>query len=363
MAEIIEAVNVKTAKFRYPSLNGLRAISIFFVICYHLSIQNNLFKEAFQYKLLQPIINLIRDGSLGVNIFFVISGFLITSILLNEKNNSQTISFKFFYIRRTLRIFPAYFFYLGILFVLQLTSIIHIDNESWLTSITYTKYLNIKLDWITAHAWSLSIEEQFYLCWPLLFLGGGKIIKWTAGIIVMLVPIIKLGTACHYLPLNNSLSLFMRIDAIATGCLIALNKDELLKILKPYFKSIFYMSLLGLYFLIYLPSLNEKLNLHLDLIISVFGSTIGTIGNILIGIILLYSVFGHRGSWFRVLNSKILNYIGLLSYSIYLWQQLFIRGSKFWITLFPQNIIFTFMVALFSYYCIEQPFLKLKNRF
>ena len=357
------AVNIHKPKQRYPSLNGLRAISILFVLFQHLSVKYNVFEEAYHYKFLLPIVNFIRDGNLGVNVFFVISGFLITSLLLAEKKNHQTISLKNFYIRRTLRIFPAYYFYLIVLLVLQLASVIHIGSSAWLTAIIYTKYFNWEQDWFTGHAWSLSIEEHFYLCWPLLFLMGDKIQKWAAFTLVLLVPIIKLYINYHPVSWINDLTIFKRIDSIALGCLIAFYKDNLLRILKPYFKSLFYMSLLGVYLLIYLPIINTRLNLNLDLIVVTFGTTFGTLANIFIGVIMLYSVFGPHNFWFRLLNSKVLNYIGLLSYSIYLWQQLFISGLNYWVTSFPQNLIFAFLAAMFSFYCIEQPFLKLKDRF
>ncbi|HEY0298951.1 MAG TPA: acyltransferase [Arachidicoccus sp.] len=348
---------------RFPSLNGLRAISICFVLFHHLSMRDKIFQNIGEHKFAQLFIKFITDGQLGVNIFFVISGFLITSLLLIEENRNGAISIKDFYIRRTLRIFPAYYFFLFVLFVLQLVHIVQIGCASWFTALTYTKYFNWGADWFTAHAWSLSIEEQFYLFWPLLFAVGDKTRKNTAFFLVLIVPIIKLYLYFHPVIWINDLTLFKRIDAIAIGCLIALYKNLLLERLRPYFKVIFYVSLLGICFLICLPAINDKLHLHLGLLIILFGSTFGTIANIFIGAILLYSVWGNRGLWFRLLNTQILNYIGMLSYSIYLWQQLFISDLGYWANSFPQNVICIFMVAVFSYYCIEQPFLKLKTKF
>ncbi|MBS0624324.1 MAG: acyltransferase [Verrucomicrobia bacterium] len=359
--------NSSPDKFKYPSLNGLRAISILLVILYHSDHKYHILEQAFQNKLLQPFVNILRDGQLGVNVFFVISGFLITSLLLTEERKTQTVSLKYFYIRRTLRIFPAYYFYLLVLLVLHLSNIIYINNHAWWTAITYTKYFNWNLDWFTGHAWSLSIEEHFYLLYPLLFISGDKVRKTAAISFVLIVPAIKVFMYYHPVHLQwiNDLTIFKRIDAIAIGCLIALYKDKLLSLLSNNFKLLFYASCLGIFLLPYLPGINQKLNLHLGFIILPFGSTIGTIANILICIILLYSVFVHQGWWFRLLNSKVLNYIGLLSYSIYLWQQLFISGKllNYWVTSFPQNLIFVFGAALFSYYCIERPFLKLKDKF
>src|SRR4051812_24348426 len=146
----------------FPSLNGLRAISVLLVIAYHLKIYF-LYSQGID---LGENLSFFADGNLGVNVFFIISGFLITSLLLEEERMNSTISLKNFYIRRTIRIFPAYYFMLAVYFILQLCQVIHIGPSSWFTAVTYTKYFNADQDTVTAHAWSLSVEEHFYLLWP-----------------------------------------------------------------------------------------------------------------------------------------------------------------------------------------------------
>ena len=159
-----------------PSLNGLRAISILLVITSHLQIQYAIFPRNLPTYLF-PIRYLFEDGHLGVSVFFIISGFLITTLLLNEEDSYKSVSLKKFYIRRTLRIFPAYYTLLLFYFILQSLGYINLPKYSWLSSLTYTKYFNWYLDWYTAHCWSLSIEEHFYLVWPLLFIMGDKVRK------------------------------------------------------------------------------------------------------------------------------------------------------------------------------------------
>jgi len=143
---------------KFPSINGLQALSITFVILSHLDLQYGLLTYFKEVSWINPFVSLLSDGNFGVNVFFVISGFLITSLLLNEEETSGKVSLKNFYIRRTLRIFPAYFFLLLVYFILQLVCYISISKASWLTALTYTKYFNWQLDWYTAHAWSLSVE-------------------------------------------------------------------------------------------------------------------------------------------------------------------------------------------------------------
>jgi peptidoglycan/LPS O-acetylase OafA/YrhL len=349
-------------KVNFPSLNGLRAISILFVIINHLSYQFHIFKGFEGNLILKPIIDLVSDGQFGVNVFFVISGFLITSLLIEEEKKHGKISWKKFYIRRTLRIFPAYYFLLLVYFVLQMAGLLHISNSSWLTSVTYTKDFTRESDWVTFHAWSLSVEEQFYLLWPIAYSFGNGVRKKAAIFLVLAVPLIRLYTHFHPVSWIGDFSIFVRIDAIATGCLIALYKDAILKVLTPHFRKAFFISIIGIFLVSQLVWIGQQLNLHLAFIIVPFGLTYGTFANLFIGVILLYSVFGPQRVWFKLLNSKVLSYIGMLSYSIYLWQQLFIGGLAYWPMQFPQNIFFVFGMALFSYYVIEKPFLKLKDR-
>jgi len=340
---------------KLPSLYGLRAVSIVIVILAHItrfSIPTN------QDVMLRiPIFN----GQFGVTVFFLISGFLITSLLLQEEERAGSISLKDFYIRRVLRIFPAYYFLLLVCFVLQLLGYLSISSAAWITSLTYTKYLNPRAEFYTGHAWSLSIEENFYLFWPFILMLGDKIRKEATVYLIFVVPIVRLYV--HFYPVEwiNDLSIFTRIDSIAMGCFLALYKKELLAKLKPHWNSFFYGSLILLFLLPWLEYAST--NTPLSLFFILFGGVSGTIASGLIAIILLYSVYGPRGNWYRMLNTKAFNYIGVLSYSLYLWQQLFVLKRPWWVTHFPQNIFMIFLTAMFSYYVIERPFLRLKSKF
>jgi peptidoglycan/LPS O-acetylase OafA/YrhL len=311
------------------------------------------------YHWIKPFTDFLRDGQLGVNIFFVISGFLITALLLREEENTGRISVRNFYIRRTLRIFPAYYFLLSFYFILQLVDIIKLENASWLSSVTYTKYLNPGLDWLTAHAWSLSIEENFYLLWPLIFLCGGRTRKIIALALVLAVPVIQ--TVVHFHPVYwiNDLSIFTRIDAIATGCLFAFYKNEILKFIID--RRIFYSAVILLFVLRYAQHIAATAGL--GFIFIPFGLTHGSFANILIGIIMMYSVFGSEGRWHDFLNCRTMNYIGVLSYSLYLWQQIFFSEAVCLYFNYPVHLPFLLIIALISYYLVEKPFLRLKPVF
>ena len=340
---------------KLPSLYGLRALSITIVILAHLtrfSIPTN------QDVMLRiPIFN----GQFGVTVFFLISGFLITFLLLQEEERNGSISLKGFYIRRVLRIFPAYFFLLSIYFILQLLGYLHIPKAAWITSLTYTKYLNPRAEFYTGHAWSLSIEENFYLFWPLILMLGDKVRKDAAAYLVLVVPFIRLYVYLYPVDWINDLSIFTRIDAIVMGCYLAIYRNALLARMRSHWNALFYGSLFLLFLLPWFEL--ETKSTYLNLFFVLFGGVSGTISSILIAIIMLYSVYGPEGLWYKMLNSRIFNYIGILSYSLYLWQQLFVLKTKWWVTHFPQNLACIFLTALFSYYIIERPFLWLKSKF
>lgn len=162
------------------SLDGIRALAVALVMLFH-----------FQ---------LFDAGWIGVQIFFVLSGFLITRILLDEKHQSLNFYLKRFYWRRSLRIFPLYFTYL----LLVSTVFLFVSMPETTTGMlpylyTYTfNFTRLSAEWahspLFTHFWSLSVEEQFYLVWPLLvFLLSDKWLKRA------LIIIIASGPLCRYL--------------------------------------------------------------------------------------------------------------------------------------------------------------------
>jgi peptidoglycan/LPS O-acetylase OafA/YrhL len=260
-----------------------------------------------------------------------------------------------------LRIFPAYFFLLLIYFILQLLGYLDIPKAAWLTALTYTKYLNPRAEFYTGHAWSLSIEENFYLFWPLILMQGEKTRKDAAAYLILITPFIRLYFQFYPADWINNLSIFTRIDSIAIGCYLALHRKELLARLQKHWNTFFYGALLVLFILPWLEFM--ALGSYLSLFFVAFGGISGTIASGAIAVILFYSVYGPQGVWYKVLNTKAFNYIGVLSYSLYLWQQLFVAKRTWWVTHFPQNVFCIFFAAMFSYYIIERPFLLLKSKF
>jgi peptidoglycan/LPS O-acetylase OafA/YrhL len=347
-----------------PSLNGLRAVSITIVIFFHLMAANSFgaLRVPFPFTI-------FVDGNFGVNVFFVISGFLITTLLMAEENKYGAISLKNFYIRRIFRIFPAYFFVLFVYLILQLFSVLYFTRQSWLSSIFYYKYF-VRGDTETAHFWSLSVEEHFYLVWPLIFLLFRRTRAYFAFGIILLVLICR--TFAYYnilhIPiLGDWAFIFQRVDAIMIGCLFAMYRYKL----SSWMDKCMSLKFLPLFLLVlfinsrYLVDWNGQYGFHLGFLLVPLGIglSVGTLTNLLIAIVMLFSI-NYKTGWYRFLNLPAMNYIGRLSYSLYLWQQLFIMSDKLGVlNKFPLSLICGILAALISYYFVELPFLRLKSNF
>ncbi len=164
-----------------------------------------------------------------MEVFFVISGFLITVLILRERERTGRLDIKAFYVRRILRIVPAYACLLLVVACLQAMGLARLAGSDWLAALTYTVNFLRHPAWEVGHAWSLSIEEHFYLAWPFVLaalptLGppaalGCMVFCFVARWAVMLL-------APAWTPMAE-LWTFIRIDSIAAGCLLAfLARDE-----------------------------------------------------------------------------------------------------------------------------------------
>lgn len=151
---------------RIPSLDGIRAISILMVLYGHV-----ISTRDFPVSIVGKYGSWFGDvAHLGVLVFFIISGFLITSLMMRERETTGTISLKRFYLRRVLRIFPAFYAFILVLAIAVWLGAAHLTGRDFAFALTYTVNYVPSPPWRTGHLWSLSIEEQFYLLWPLTLL-------------------------------------------------------------------------------------------------------------------------------------------------------------------------------------------------
>jgi peptidoglycan/LPS O-acetylase OafA/YrhL len=151
-------------KIYFRGLNELRAIASLSVIFFHL--------QSYFSEIGISEVAFMKLGNAGVILFFVLSGFLITYLLLDEKRNNNDISIRHFYVRRILRIWPLYFLYIAVLVLLFVTGVIS-EKHSYIKLLFYIFFLGTIPQWLSipgfpllGHYWSLGVEEQFYAFWP-----------------------------------------------------------------------------------------------------------------------------------------------------------------------------------------------------
>ena len=339
---------------RIPSLDGLRALSISLVLFAHLS----------GTRFFPSFVAARRDlGNIGVRVFFVISGFLITTLLLQEIASRGRVSLKLFYLRRSLRIFPCAYVYLLVAAVLSWLGVIALSSTDLLHAATYTVNYEMVRQWHIIHLWSLSVEEQFYLIWPVLlyFLGARRGLWFAAGGLVA-APVARLLT-WYYLPdLRWSIgtSFQTNADALAAGCVLAGLRLRL-------WASPGYLRFQRSAGFLIVPLAGVATGVLLsyeDGFAVLVSYGIGqSILHVSIALCIDRCVRDHTGMIGRVLNWRPMVFVGVLSYSLYLWQQPFLnRLSRLPVNWFPLNLICVFAAALGSYYLIERPFLELRRR-
>ncbi len=332
-----------------PSLDGLRALAILAVVFGHS-------RSAFMDK--QWWLSPFRNGTLGVVGFFVLSGFLITGILLREENKTGTINLKMFYVRRSFRIFPAFYTFLLVVACLGFAHIVFVDLTSWLAAATYTWNYTIRADSYTlSQTWSLSLEEQFYLFWPLcLILLKKRTCLFIAIGSIVLSPFSRVLTYALFPALRGQINMMFHthIDAIMTGSAIALAQDlGLFSNLLSSLAKARWTVLAALYFLVQ--------PLLVTMYRGAYSLTLGmTLDELMWGIVLLHVVRFPNMPMGKFLNWPLVAHIGRISYSIYLWQQLFVGPNQR--TPFPLNLLWILLCAESSYWFVEQPFLRLREK-
>ncbi len=335
---------------RLPSLDGLRAISIMLVLCHHLA-----GTAGFPKLSSLPDLNY---GNLGVRVFFVISGYLISTLLFGELARTGGISLSKFYFRRGFRIFPA--FYVTVAIVSLLASLGHatLARGDVLHAVTYTTNYHPLRGWSLGHMWSLAVEEQFYLLWPaaIALLGKRRGLHLAAAF-VLLAPVIRVASLkLHLGPQESIGESFQTVgDSIAAGCLLAGFQPEL-RASALYRRLAASPAFLVIPVLVVLPSrFTDRPSIDF---------TVGqTAQNLAIALLLDWCIVHHDGAIGRLLNARPVAYVGTLSYALYLAQQLFLnRHSAAPLAAFPQNLLLAIGAALALHYVIERPFLRWRER-
>jgi peptidoglycan/LPS O-acetylase OafA/YrhL len=356
-------VNVKNRGY-IPGLDGLRAFSAVGVALHHL--------------------NVFPLGWIGVQVFYVLSGFLITGILIEAKDSSPTLGalLKRFYYRRSLRIFPLYFAYL--LFVVAASYLIPNASDQrtsfpWLATYTYNFYRVLHPSstiGLGTHLWSLSIEEQFYLAWPLfVFFLTGKHFRIFATLVIVLSPLLRASLLLT--SRDPALAAYFltpyQLDGFAAGAVLStLSVRQLTALRKPFSGFLILYAL----FVAIIWNRHEHLFGLLWPMHEGYGTWIW--GYTLINLCAAALVVGCicRSPLSHLLEWSPIRYLGRISYGFYVWhvasvilfahlfQYLHLTRwrSPLGLLLLIGFLTFNTLVSALSFRFLEYPFMRFRHR-
>jgi peptidoglycan/LPS O-acetylase OafA/YrhL len=313
-------------------------------------------------------------GAFAVSVFFVLSGFLITWLLVRESDSSGRISLRNFYVRRVLRIFPAFYVFWV---VCVLAAIARFGKIPWGEPLASFFYLgdyygalySRHVSHIMGITWSLGVEEKFYLLWPaafaLLHRNPRKLLKVTLGFMAAIWLYRIVAALTLSLPVDYLRYAFeARFDNILFGCALALGvkllKVEPLLAIADRFKALPLLIGTGLVVLaVFSNDVTPTFNYVVEM----------EVVSALVAVMLLQLVFlGSLRGW-RWLDFRVFRFFGRISYSVYLYHLVVIASVEFFLSdlrlrwAYPIMYIGTAAVAYASYRLIERPFLRLKDRF
>jgi peptidoglycan/LPS O-acetylase OafA/YrhL len=342
---------------RVPALDGLRGIAILLVLSHH---------QLIPYSL--------PGGFLSVDLFFVLSGFLITSLLLQEFDATETVSLKNFYLRRALRLGPALVLYL----FASLAVIYYLDPNQFKgelrlvgLALAYSTNWRLAFGWDqsldpTAITWSLSIEEQFYLVWPMLLVlcltAGVKRRQLSIGLVVIILAILLHRSYLWSGGAEHSRLYYgtdTRADAPLMGCLVAL--VPVWKLGATTRQILRLANIAAVACLAYLVCKTH----FTDAFIYRWGYT--AIAAIC-GVIVLTSAVEESTLLSKLFGLRVFQWFGKVSYGLYLWHWLLLKTTTFYFWVGPTldpwaRFAAAVLISAVSFYLIEAPFNRLKTQF
>lgn len=320
-------------KHRIPSLDGIRAMSVIVVLAGHVC--NSTGAPA-------SLVFMERYANFGVRVFFVLSGFLITSLLVRERERTGGVDLRGFYARRAFRIFPAAYVFIAISTMVAWPSLRGTDV---LIASAYMSNYHTHRPWILGHLWSLAVEEQFYLLWPIaVALWWRRRAEILIGVVIA-SPLIRAGLVLSGHAIGQYSWFPAVADSLATGCLFAIIRPRLEQHAR---------AISSRWFLV-VPGVTIAL-VQLGRLSST-GYQVLVLPVVHAGIALTIEHVIRRP--YAILNLAPVAWIGRLSYSMYLWQQpLLAPSSPEWWARYPVNLGIAMAFAVASYYAIEIPVLR-----
>jgi len=311
------------------------------------------------HPLLQYVGAKAVKGFLGVQLFFVISGFIISYLLLNERRAGLGPTLRNFYARRVVRIVPPLAVYLGVLAMLSVVTEIEITSTQVAAALLFFTN-HIPFTWLTGHFWSLSVEEQFYLLWPLILLTmplQRERLLWAA---VAIAPAVRLVARVYELTELDEGNVFYwlvaEMDLLAAGCLLALNYSRWSQreaACSDRQRAVLRVVALGCF-----PLITAMPSFIYPYWEFAHGTIVAAAGCYLI----LSLTASRKGTLYRLMNASVLTAIGVVSYDLYIWQQLFLSPQPV-ITDNPAlALVLAGLAGTLSWHGIGRPLLQLRRR-
>lgn len=321
---------------RDRAIDGFRAVAVTGVIFGHAIA----YRFAEYGAMLHPIPRFAGPAAeTGVQLFFVISGFIITSLLLREQTRTGRVSIAAFYVRRVCRIMPPLAAYVAGLVVMALAGRIALAPGDVLPALTFTCNTGlIHCDWWIAHSWSLAVEEQYYLGWPLLFVllpAAARVRFLIAALLILSLLFVIRPPEWHGNPASFA--------CIAIGALYALS-PELRAIVTRLTHPLAWLAVCAV------------------LMVGPLTPAARTVA-LFAPALTMYVLFAGRAiGWVRaLLESRPLQLVGMASYSLYLWQQLFLARPDGYPGGALPLVALPVMVAA-SVLFVERPSIRLGHR-
>lgn len=347
-----------------PTLDGWRAIAISLVLFGHgyPSLQRAFGLPDF-FELNVPL------GAFGVEIFFALSGYLITTKLLQEEQRDGAANIRQFYIRRFFRILPAALLLVLAVCLLSFAGVLPPVSFGRIasTALFFANYSDAQFSYYLDHFWSLAVEEHFYLIWPTVFAVCAKKNRLKVAIISALLIVLWQTISWKFqITTSHPLKYLHRTDIAADSIMwgvalaIAASQPALERWLRHAARPPVWLALAGLsVFGAFYPFSDWKSH-----------AVMMTIERITVPLAIYGTVIGYRGIVGQLLDSPPLRWIGRISYSLYLWQQLFLvmwdqylaSGAFVWLQTFPMNFVAAFACAVASYKFVETPLIELGRR-
>ena len=335
--EIKRGDSALTPHGRDRAIDGWRAIAALFVVIAHAATFRYGAAEGALAHLAQRLATPLAQT--GVQIFFVISGYIITALMMRERQASGRVDLAAFYTRRSCRILPPLLVYYASLVMLDASGALSLPLTSLVSSVSFSCNTGIvDCHWWVAHTWSLAVEEQFYLAWPMLFVLVAPLLRAR----LLALGVIACGIAVAARPgvFHSNATSF---GCIAAGALYA-SSAGLRRTIQRARATVPWLGAVALLIIAPLTRLDTAVEVFLPPLV-------------------VYVVFcGNALPWVRaILVAPPFQLVGAASYSLYLWQQLFLAQSRLYAADAPSLLLLP-LAVLASVWLVERPSIALGRR-